>query len=80
MLGLADRGAIEVNKRADLVIWDPDGEVIVDSDLTQHRHKVTPYDGMVLSGKVTHTILSGRPIFANGEMIHSSLGKSLLKN
>ena len=57
------KGRIAVGYDADLVIWDPDAEVVVDAATLQHRHPITPYHGMRLRGRVHATILRGEVIF-----------------
>ena len=80
MLGLDQLGTLEKGKTADIIVWDPDEEFIVDPSETLHRHKLTPYDGCKLMGKVQQTILGGRTIFKDGIIINSEFGKSLMKN
>lgn len=64
LAGLDDRkGAIEVGKDADLVIWDPNGETTVRGADLHHRHPATPYEGMRLKGRVVETLLRGDTIF-----------------
>ncbi len=67
LVGLTNKGAIEVGRDADLVILDPDGVHMVNAHELQHRHKVTPYDGMFLRGQVQATFLRGEKIFESGE-------------
>ena len=58
LAGLDDRkGAIEVGRDADLVVFDPEGETVVRGSDLAHRHHLTPYDGMRLQGSVVDTIL-----------------------
>jgi allantoinase len=75
LAGLDDtKGSIEPGKDADLVIFDPDAEWIVDPAALHHRHPVTPYAGMTLRGRVMTTILRGEvvdPTGARGKMIGS---------
>ncbi|MCZ6505011.1 MAG: amidohydrolase family protein, partial [Actinobacteria bacterium] len=63
LAGLDDRkGSIDVGKDADFVVWDPDGETDVRGIDLQHRHPITPYEGMRLRGRVLATILHGETI------------------
>jgi allantoinase len=62
----ARKGAISVGHDADLVIWDPEAEFIVDPAALEHRHPVTPYAGHRLRGRVVKTILRGTVIFDEG--------------
>ena len=75
ILGLTDRGQISLGKKADLVIWSPDTLIEVDAAKLQHRHKLSPYTGRRLSGAVHETILSGGPIYRNGEFLNVGAGR-----
>lgn len=57
------KGRIEAGMDADLVMFDPDATWTVDAEKLQHRHKLTPYDGMTLRGVVKRTILRGRTVY-----------------
>jgi allantoinase len=59
----ARKGSIAAGKDADLVIWDPDEEFIVDERLLHQRHKRTPYDGLMLRGRVRETYARGRLVY-----------------
>jgi allantoinase len=74
LAGLATKGAIAVGRDADLVVWDPDQETIVDARSLQHRHPITPYDGRRLRGGVVTTILRGQTVFDRGEFVSSPIG------
>jgi len=64
LAGLDDRkGSIAVGMDADLVVWDPDGVTTVRGSDLEHRHPITPYEGMSLRGAVATTILGGVTIF-----------------
>jgi allantoinase len=58
LAGLVDRkGSIEVGKDADFAVFDPDREMVVSGADLEHRHSITPYEGMRLRGCVVDTIL-----------------------
>jgi allantoinase len=60
------KGSIAPGCDADLVIWSPEREFLVDGESLHHRHKLTPYDGESLRGVVQRTFLRGRNIYDNG--------------
>ncbi len=67
LAGLGDRkGTLEPGRDADLVVWYPDEEFSVTPALLRHRHKVTPYAGRSLFGRVAATYLRGEPVFDRG--------------
>ena len=66
--GLASRkGSIARGRDADLVMWEPEEGFTVDARTLQHRHKLTPYDGMRLRGVVQETWLRGERIYDRGD-------------
>jgi allantoinase len=61
------KGAIAPGLEADFVILNPNEEFLIDSAMIQHRHKLTPYCGRRVRGKVQKTFLRGRKIYDDGE-------------
>lgn len=59
LAGLEDRGSIAVGRRADFAVFDPDVQWVVRGADLLHRHPVTPYEGMTLTGRVVQTWLRG---------------------
>jgi len=68
------KGSIAVGHDADLVIWNPEREFVVDAGLLQHRHKITPYQGETLYGVVEKTFLRGREIY-DGDIVTPPTGR-----
>ena len=62
LAALDRKGRIKPGFDADLVVFAPDEEFVVDPATLHHRHPVTPYSGRTLSGVVRQTLLHGRPI------------------
>ena len=54
------KGAIDVGRDADFVIWSPEETFTVTQELIEHRHKTTPYLGATLHGVVKETWVRGR--------------------
>jgi allantoinase len=73
------KGSIAVGSHADLVIWNPDQEFRVDASSLHHRHKITPYEGEVLSGAVLKTFLRGRQIYDMDHFTNEPFGHMLLR-
>jgi allantoinase len=67
LAGLSHRkGAIAEGRDADMVVWDPDATVVVHAAELEHRHPITPYDGLALSGEVHATYLRGNAVYERG--------------
>ena len=66
------RGSIEKGKYADLVVWKPFEESILNQDYSPFS-KISPFIGKQLSGKIYKVILRGNLAFEHG--VFQSLGK-----
>lgn len=67
---VADHGRpIAVGEPANLTLFDPDVEWVVETGDMVSRSRNTPYAGMVLHGKVLGTWLRGRPTVLDGLLV-----------
>lgn len=64
LAGLGGRkGALLPGRDADLVVWDPEAAADTSPEALHHRHKVTPYSGLLLKGRVLATFVRGSQVF-----------------
>jgi allantoinase len=77
--GLGSRkGRIAVGYDADLVIWDPDKVFTLHEEQLFFKHRVSPYLGMRLKGKVSRTVLRGIEVFDGQSHPAGPIGELLL--
>ena len=60
-----DMGQIKVGSDADIMIFDPDEEWVVDPEQFASKGRNTPFGGQKLKGKVKYTIVGGTIIYQN---------------
>jgi allantoinase len=73
--GLTNKGKIAPGYDADLVLFDPDATWTVDPGKLHQRHKITPYAGFELKGRVRATYLRGEKIYDDGEFAPALKGR-----
>ena len=64
VLGL-DAGTISVGAIADIVIFDPNEEWVVNPKQFKSRSRNSPFSGMTLRGRVKHTISKGAIVYSD---------------
>jgi allantoinase len=73
------KGSLVAGCDADLIVWDPDTRWKVDAQQLHHRHKVTPYDGRELAGRVHRTYVRGALVYEDGRFFGRPSGELLAR-
>ncbi len=72
LMGLYPRkGAIAVGSDADLAIWDPDAERTIALGDLHHDSDYSPWEGWQVRGWPVATVLRGKVVVENGELLGS---------
>ena len=75
------KGKIETGFDANLVIWNPEEEFEVTENEIRHRHKISPYIGKMMFGKVQQTFVNGVSVYPeNKGSTNASVGKVIFNN
>jgi len=78
LIGLVhQKGGISSGRDADLCVWDPEEQWTVVGAELHHRHKLTPYEGENLRGRVKRTYVRGQLAFDEGEFPTGPVGELL---
>jgi allantoinase len=72
---LAGKGAVEVGCDADLAIVDLAREWELRASELRYRHRVSPYVGRRVRGRVVRTILRGRTVQRDGRLVRPPSGR-----
>lgn len=72
---LGDRGRIEPGYVADLAIVDLGHAAPLAASDLHDRHRLSPYVGRTLRGRVRRTLLRGRTVFADGKPVGQAIGE-----
>ena len=73
------KGQIVPGRHADLCVFDDECEYQINTAMIKHKHKITPYVGKTVCGKVLQTYLRGKLVYCDDEFIDLPQGKPLLK-
>lgn len=66
LYSIPNKGGIAVGMDADLVVVDPDKEIVIDPATQESFSDYSPYEGMRFKGAPVRTILRGRVIASDG--------------
>ena len=67
--GLARKGALEVGRDADLVVFDPAARRTITAGGLHHTSDYTPYEGMTVTGGVRDVLVRGSDVIRNGAFV-----------
>jgi dihydropyrimidinase len=67
--GLAEKGALEVGRDADVIVFDPDARRTITAAGLHHTSDYTPYEGLEVSGAVRSVFVRGRPVVRDGAFV-----------
>ena len=67
--GLPRKGAIEVGRDADIVIFDPAARRTIHAADLHHTSDYTPYDGLEVTGAVRDVFVRGRAVIRGGAFV-----------
>lgn len=75
IFGLFRKGRIEVGADADLILLNMSGQTIIRNEDQLSKAAHTPFDGMVVKGKVCSVFLRGHEIVRDGKPLGNPLGQ-----
>ena len=68
------KGSLQIGTDADFAIVDLDSKYVFDQETMHSRTKLSPYHGRTFRGKVVETILRGRTIAKDGNIVGQPSG------
>ncbi len=77
LFNLAGKGRIAAGYDADLSVVDLKGEMTVTKDWLQSRCGWSPFEGMTLKGRVVGTVVRGRRVMWEGELLGPPAGRPI---
>ena len=63
------KGTITIGSDADIALWDPTKNVTITNDLLAQGCDYTPYEGLQVKGWPVHTIVRGKTVVKDGEVM-----------
>jgi dihydropyrimidinase len=69
LFGMLSKGAIEVGRDADLVLFDPEASRVIRQSELHHTGDFTPYEDRAVRGAVRSVFLRGTPVIREGAFV-----------
>ncbi len=73
------KGFLKAGYDADITVWSPETEFMVDDRTIWHKHSITPYKGKTLNGKVNATFVNGKLVYKKGIFLNRNCGTKILR-
>ena len=73
--GLSGKGGLQVGADADCTLVDLSETPIVSSEELFDRHRLSPYVGSSLRGRIKRTLLRGHTVFRDGALVGDPEGR-----
>ncbi|MGK2850985.1 MAG: dihydropyrimidinase [Candidatus Limnocylindrales bacterium] len=67
--GLARKGALQVGRDADVVVFDPGASRVLRAGELHHTSDYTPYEGLAVTGAVRDVVVRGRDVIRAGVFV-----------
>jgi dihydroorotase-like cyclic amidohydrolase len=67
--GLGRKGALEVGRDADVVVFDPSARRILRATDLHHTSDYTPYEGLEVEGAVRDVVVRGTDVIRSGAFV-----------
>ena len=78
LFDVSRRGYLREGYWADLVIIDPDRETVVNDEPIYAKCGWSPFNGLTFRSRVTHTLVNGKLVYKDGELIGDSPAMALV--
>jgi dihydropyrimidinase len=69
LFGFGSKGAVEVDRDADIVLFDPAAKRTIHAADLHHTSDYTPYEGLEVAGQVRSVYVRGRPVIRDGAFV-----------
>lgn len=69
LFGMPAKGAVEVGRDADLVLFDPSVPRVIQQADLHHTSDFTPYEDMAVTGAVRDVLIRGADVIRDGRYV-----------